>query len=283
MQVTLFPNPLRPGIGLRPRKEAQRPMLPQHARLCPVLEAGSSLGVLVYPSLAENEQFHVGYEGEGLYQFGYSVNPTGKKWEQIFLVNYQLSLGAIGRRKEEVQLLVPETPGFKDTARMIARMFISVDDLGTPAGAVTLRGAYTFQTPPGWDTVYCGVLNSIERPVAPVLVTRVETDWYVHDSEFRYILTPGEILTASHSLPVGQVFFVPREPVTFSDGTEQQIAQRQETSKAFFAEKAAHKLKTPYGMEYSPVYQRKSREQRKADDTSAAAADEPRREEGKKS
>jgi hypothetical protein len=263
MQVTLFPNPLRPGIGLRPKKEAQRPMLPQHARLCPVLEAGSSLGVLVYPALAENEQFHVGYEGEGLYQFGYSVNPTGKKWEQIFFVSYQLSVGAIGIRKEEVKLMVPETPGFKDTARMIARMFISVDDLGTPEGAVTLRGAYNFQTPPGWDTVYSGVLNSTSRPVAPVLVTRVETDWYVHDSEFRYILTPGEIITVSHSLPVGQVFFVPREDITFRDGTAQQIAERQQTSKAFFDEKASHKLKTSYGMQYSPVYQRKSREQRK--------------------
>src|SRR5690606_35954547 len=177
------------------------------------------------------------------YQFGYSVNATGKKWEQIFFVNYQLSVGGIGMRKEEVQLMVPETPGFRETALMIARMFISVDDLGTPAGAVTLRGAFNFQTPPGWDTVYSGVLNSTERPVAPVLVTRVETDWYVHDSEFRYISTPGEIITVSHSLPVGQVFFVPREDITFRDGTAQQIAERQQTSKAFSDEKASHKLK----------------------------------------
>lgn len=264
MEVTLFPNPLRPGIGLRPRKEAQRPMLPQHARLCPVLEAGSSLGMLVYPPLAESEQVYVGYEGEGLYQFGYSVNPTGKKWEQIFFVSYQLSVGAIGMRKEEVKLMVPETPGFKDSARLIARMFMSVDDLGTPAGAVTLRGAYNFQTPAGWDTVYSGVLNNTERPVAPVLVTRVETDWYVHDSEFRYVLAPGEIMTMSHNLPVGQVFFVPREPITLRDGSPAEIAQRQQTSKTFFDEKAARKTKTPYGMEYSPHYQRKSREMQKA-------------------
>jgi hypothetical protein len=118
MEVILFPNPLRPGIGLRPKKEAQRPQLPQHARLCPVLEAGSSLGSLVYPPLAENEQFHIGFDGEGLYQFGYSVNATGKKWEQIFFVNYQLSVGAIGLRKEKVQLMVPETPGFNNTRRI---------------------------------------------------------------------------------------------------------------------------------------------------------------------
>src|SRR5690242_11544009 len=47
MEVGLFPNPYRPGIGLRPRREGQRPLLPQHARHCPVLEAGSSAGFLV--------------------------------------------------------------------------------------------------------------------------------------------------------------------------------------------------------------------------------------------
>jgi hypothetical protein len=261
MQVTLFPNPHRPGIGLRPKVESQRPALPQHSRLCPVLEAGSALGCLVYPALGEQEQFHVGYEGEGRYQFGYAVNPTGRKWEQVFSIDYQLSLGGIGVRKEEVKLMVPETPGFKQTALSIARMFIAPDDMGTPEGGVTLRGAYNFQTPPEWDTVYCAVLNHITRPVAPVLVTRVETDWYVHDSEFRYVLAPGDIITVSHNLPIGQVFFVPREAVIFRNGTEQEAEERQKISAAFFEAKAAVKLKTPYGMEYSPHYRRKSREQ----------------------
>jgi len=272
MEVTLFPNPRRPGIGLRPKKEAQRPLLPQHARLCPVLEAGSALGALVYPSLAPHEQFTIGYEGEGLYQLGYSVNPTGKKWEQLFIVNYQLAVGAIGMRKEEVTLMVPETAGFKDAAKTMARMFIAPDDLGTPAGAVTLRGAFNFQTPPGWDTVYSSVLNQTERPIAPALVIRVETDWYVHDSEFRYILAPGETLSVSHSLPVGQVFFVPREEIKFRDGSEPEVAERQVKSKEFFDKKAAHKIKTPYGLEYSPHYLQASREQRK--DKEPAAANE---------
>jgi len=263
MEVILFPNPRRPGIGMRPKKEAQRPLLPQHARLCPVLEAGSSLGALVYPSLAKNEQFQIGYEGEGIYQFGYSINPTGAKWEQLFTITYRLAMGAIGMRTEDVKLMVPETPGFKDAARTMARMFIAVDDLGTPAGAVTLRGAFNFQTPPGWDTVYSSVINQSERPIAPALVIRVETDWYVHDSEFRYILAPGEAISASHSLPVGQVFFVPREETSFRDGTEQEITERQKTSKQFFDEKAANKIRTPYGLEYSPHYQRKSRENNK--------------------
>jgi hypothetical protein len=273
MEVTLFPNPRRPGIGLRPKKEAQRPLLPQHARLCPVLEAGSSLGALVYPSLAPNEQFSIGYEGEGLYQLAYSINPTGSQWQQLFVVSYQLAMGAIGMRKEEVTLMVPETPGFKDAAKTMARMFIAPDDLGTPAGAVTLRGAFNFQTPPGWDTVYSSVLNQTERPIAPALVIRVETDWYVHDSEFRYILAPGETLSVSHSLPVGQVFFVPREEIKFRDGTEAEITERQKKSKEFFDHKAKHKIKTPYGLEYSPHYQQTSRAQRKATDESSTGTD----------
>ena len=102
----------------------------------------------------------------------------------------------------------------------MARMFIVPEDLGTPAGAVTLRGATNFQTPAGWDTVYTPVLNMIERPMAPMLVIRVETDWYAHDTEFRYVLQPGEGIAGAHNLPIGQVFFVPREEITLRDCTD---------------------------------------------------------------
>ena len=114
----------------------------------------------------------------------------------------------------------------------MARMFVVPEDLGTPAGAVTLRGAWNFQTPPGWDAVYTPIFNMIERPVAPMLVIRVETDWYVHyATEFRYVLQPGETISASHSLPIGQVFFVPREKIILRDGsTEAEIAARFKTS-----------------------------------------------------
>ncbi|HEY4361845.1 MAG TPA: hypothetical protein VGN17_12780 [Bryobacteraceae bacterium] len=262
MEVAIFPNPRRPGIGLRPRSESQRPLLPQHARHCPVLEAGSALGFLVYPPLAEHELVQVGFDGEGKYELQYSVNPTGKKWEPLFSVIYQMPVGGIGGTKEEIKLNIPATPEAKQTASMMARMFIAVDDLGTPAGAVTLRGAYNFQTPAGWDTVYTSVINMIERPAAPAMVIRVETDWYVHDTEFRYVLLAGETISASHSLPVGQVFFVPREKVTLRDGTEEEIAARQKSAEAFYEEKAASKTKTPYGLEVSPHYAKKSRQAR---------------------
>jgi len=69
MEVRLFPNFRRPGVGLKPRRDGQRPFLPQHARHCPVLEAGSSLGFLVYPPLAAEESYSIEYSGEGRYQF----------------------------------------------------------------------------------------------------------------------------------------------------------------------------------------------------------------------
>jgi hypothetical protein len=259
MEVRLFPNPLRPGIGQRPRREAQRPLLPQHARHCPVLEAGSTAGFLVHPPLAEKESFQIGYEGEGRYVFVYSVNTKGKKWERVFTVTYVLPVGGIGATKREIKMHIQDTPQTREIAHLMPDMFISADDLGTPAGAVTLRGAWNFQTSQGWDTVYTPVFNLVERPIAPMLVIRVETDWYVHDSEFRYILQPGETISASHNMPIGQVMFIPREEISFRDGTEEEIAVRHQSSQAFYDEKAKTKVKTPFGVEYSPHYQRLSR------------------------
>jgi hypothetical protein len=93
-----------------------------------------------------------------------------------------------------------------------------------------------------------------------MLVIRVETDWYVHDTEFRYVLQPGETISASHSMPIGQVIFLPREEIAFRDGTQEEIAARHQSSQAFYDEKARTKVKTPYGVEYSPHYQRTSRQ-----------------------
>jgi hypothetical protein len=259
MEVGLFPNPRRPGIGVRPRREAQRPLLPQHARHCPVLEAGSAVGFLVHPPLAEKETFQIGFEGEGRYQFVYSVNTKGNHWEPVFTVTYQLPVGGIGATTREIKLHIQDTPQTREIAHLMPGMFMSAEDMGTPAGAVTLRGAWNFQTPPGWDTVYTPIFNMIERPFAPMLVIRVETDWYVHDTEFRYVLQPGETISASHSMPIGQVIFVPREEITFRDGSPEEIAARHQSSQAFCDEKARTKVKTPYGMEYSPHYLRTSR------------------------
>src|ERR1700693_464854 len=101
MEVRLYPNSRRPGVGLKPRRESQRPMLPQHARHCPVLEAGSALGFMVYPPLSEHGLFQVGYEGEGRYHWEYSVTATGRKWESIFpwRSSFRWAVSARSRKK----------------------------------------------------------------------------------------------------------------------------------------------------------------------------------------
>src|SRR5437667_798746 len=124
MEVRLFPNSRRPGVGLRPRRESQRPLLPQHARHCPVLEAGSALGFLVYPPLEPNESFHIEYQGEGRYQFVYALsNPLGK-WEPIFSVTVVLPVGGIGMFREEVAFMTKNPGVSREGAASIARAFI---------------------------------------------------------------------------------------------------------------------------------------------------------------
>ena len=76
----------------------------------------------------------------------------------------------------------------REAAVAVMRAFLVPEDMGTPTGAIALRGATNFKTPPGWDTVYTPILNMIERPLAPMLSVRVETDWYTHETEFRYVL-----------------------------------------------------------------------------------------------
>ncbi len=216
---------------------------------------------MVYPPLEKHEAFKVWYEGEGLYRFVYYVNPTGTQWEGVLSVAVMLPAGGVGMFREEVTYLAPVPEASRENALLMARMFIVPEDLGTPAGAVTLRGAWNFQTPPGWDTVYTPVFNMIERPVVPMMVIRVETDWHVHESEFRYVLQPGQSISAAHSLPIGQGFFVPREDVSLRDCTESEVAALKASAGEFTERKAALKRTTSYGLQYSPHYRQMSRAQ----------------------
>ncbi len=262
MEVRTYWNSRRPGIGLKPKRESQRPLLPQHSRHCPVLEAGSAVGFLVYPPLEQNESFHLEYQGEGRYQFVYFVDVGKGKWEPVFSVTVSMPIGSIGMMKEDVAFSSKKVPMSRETALSIFRAFVIPEDLGTPPGAISLAGATNFQTPAGWDTVYTSIFNMIERPVAPMLVVRVETDWYAHETEFRYVLQPGEGIQGARNMPIGQVFFVPREEITMRDCTEEELAELNKSRAEFFQEKAASKISTPYGLQYSPHYSRQSRTQK---------------------
>jgi hypothetical protein len=262
MEVRLFYNSIRPGVGMKPHREALRPLLPQHARHCPVLEAGSALGFLVYPPLTEKESFHIEFQGEGRYQFIYYLRKPAGDFEPMFSVTIVLPMGGIGMIKEDVSILSRKTAMNRNDALRLMRAFIVPEDLATPPGAISLRGATNFRTPQGWDTVYTPIFNTIDRPVAPMLVVRVETDWYAHETEFRYVLQPGEGISGAHNMPIGQVFFVSREDITMRDCTNEELEEIRRSKEEFAREKENQKITTPHGLTYSPQYLRQSRSQK---------------------
>jgi len=264
MEVRLFPNFRRPGVGLAPKRESSRPLLPQHARHCPVLEAGSALGFMVYAPLEPKESVYVEFEGDGRYRYVYYLQTQDGKRTPIYQVTMTMSLGAVGMMKEDVTF-VGAPMLTREAALAVMRAFLVPEDMGTPSGAIALRGATNFQTPSGWDTVYSPILNMIERPMAPMLAVRVETDWYAHETEFRYVLQPGEGITMEQSIPIGQVFFVPREQITMRQCTTDEIKAIEESRQEFNKHKAEATQKTAYGLSYSPHYLRKSRAQKDGD------------------
>jgi len=217
---------------------------------------------MVYPPLEANESFVVEFQGEGRYQFTYYMSGPSGKWEPVFAVGTSLPLGSVGMIKEDVTLIMRTAQISAEEAKFFMRAFIVPEDLGTPTGGVTLRGATNFRTPQGWDTIYTPVFNNIERPIAPMLVVRVETDWFPHNSEFRYVLAPGEAISGTRELPIGQVFFVPREEITMRECTEAELETIRTEKEEFFREKATERVKTPYGLQYSPHYQRQSRDRK---------------------
>jgi hypothetical protein len=265
MEVRLSSNSRRPGVGLKPRREGTRPLLPQHARHCPVLEAGSALGFMVYPPLEPRESLYVEYEGDGRYKFVYYLQTQDGQRTPLFQVTMSLSVGGIGMVKEEVTFVGAPMLS-REAALAVARAFLVPEDMGTPPGAIALRGATNFQTAPGWDTVYTPIFNMIERPVAPMLIVRVETDWYAHETEFRYLLQAGEGITVDHSIPIGQVFFLPREEITMRESTSEELKAFEESRQEFNRRKAAAVQKTSYGLAYSPHYLRQSRAQKSQGD-----------------
>jgi hypothetical protein len=150
----------------------------------------------------------------------------------------------------------------REAALAATRAFLVPEDMGTPTGAIALRAATNFQTPSGWDTVYTPIFNMVERPIAPMLVVRVETDWYAHETEFRYVLQADEGITVDHSIPIGQVFFVPREEITMRVCTGEELKIFDESRQEFSRHKAGAAQKTSYGLTYSPHYLRQSRAQK---------------------
>ncbi len=150
----------------------------------------------------------------------------------------------------------------REYAVKVARVFLVFEDLGAPPGAVPLRGATNFLTPDGWDTTYTPIFNMLERPMLPMVAGRVETDRCAHETSFRYVLQPGEGISVSHSVPIGQVFFLPREDAVMRECTPEEGEAIRQSQSAFAHHKFEAAQRTPYGLTFSPHYLRQSRAQR---------------------
>ena len=220
---------------------------------------------MVYAPLEPRESLYIEYEGDGRYKFVYYLQTQDGQRTPIFQVTMSLSVGGIGMVREEVTFVGAPMLS-REAALAVARAFLVPEDMGTPPGAIALRGATNFQTPSGWDTVYTPIFNMIERPVAPMLIVRVETDWYAHETEFRYLLQAGEGITVDHSIPIGQVLFQSREEITMRSCTDEEVKAFEESRQEFNRHKSAAVQKTSYGLSYSPQYLRQSRAQKSQED-----------------
>jgi hypothetical protein len=191
------------------------------------------------------------------YRFSFFVNDNTGKPDLVFAISSTPSAGGGGLMADDLAYRDQHySIGDEEIRALKDALIVNLD---TPPGAIGVRGAVDFLTPEGWDTVYCGVLNQPEPPHLPVLSVRVQTDWYAHNTEFRYVMQPGDVFSAGGSAPVGQVFFVPREDVHLQDASEADAVRFRSSQRDYWEAKAEDQLTAPYGLRYSPHYRKMSR------------------------
>jgi len=259
LEITVIPGQFRPGVGRLPRREGRRPMLPQHARMCGPLEAGSSLGYLVYPALHDHESFQIRRTAPGELLFSFFGGDAALSAAHFFSLRFSIPANGIGVWSEELVFRAPECPLSESEIRQVRDALLRMGSLWVPPGAVALRGAVDFRTPPGWDTVFTGVLNQAQPPPLSTLTGRVETDWYAFDSEFRYVLQVGDVLSGSGRIPVGQAFAVPRVDTDVRQADQAEAAAFRAAQRDFNARKADVRTSNALGLEYDTLYREASR------------------------
>ena len=229
-------------------------MLPQHARMCGPLEAGSSLGYLVYPALHDHESFQLRRTSPGELIFSFFGGDPARPAAHFFTLRYSIPANGLGVWSEELAFLAQECPLSEVEIRRVRDGLLRMSSLWVPPGAVALRGAVDFRTAPGWDTVFTGVLNQAQPPPLSALTGRVETDWYAFDTEFRYVLQVGDVLSGSGRIPVGQAFAVPRVDTELRPADEAEAVAFREVQHEFNARKADVRTSNALGLEYDTLY-----------------------------
>ena len=264
MEVTLVPNQRRPGVGRRPAAENRRAWLPQQTRFCPVVEDGSRAGYLVYPPLHDYEVFQARRLREDHLRFTLAVtadNATRPLWT----LDLTTAAGSGGLDAYDVRFVAEELS--LDQPQIISQLEALTTNLNGPPGAVGLRGAYDFVTPPGWDTCYTGIFNELASPHVPVMTARIETDWYAQATEFRHVLDVGQTLSVSGTSPIGQVLFLPRDPATLVDATNSDIERFSHRQQEYWRERSQKERATNFGTLYTHHYRDLQKEHRGAPPT----------------
>ena len=231
-----------------------------------MLEAGSALGFMVYASLEPKESLYVEFEGEGRYKFVYYLQTQGGKRTPIFQVTMSLSGGRHrhGQGGGDVRRCADAVA--RSRARRDARVFFVPEDMGTPPGAIALRGATNFQTPSGWDTVYTPIFNMIERPVAPMLV-RARRDRLVHARDrvpLRAAAGRGHLRSRGQHADRPGVLRAARgdhDPGMHGGGTQD---DRSVATGVQSSTRRPPASRPRYGLSYSPHYLRQSRAKKRA-------------------
>ena len=209
VEVRMVPSRHRPGVGLSPARENRRAFLPQHARTIPMVEEANRLGFLVYPPLHLSESLQLQARGDGVLTATFFVGDANGWRQPAFVGRAARTAGFGGLNDMSVTILNHEAGYDEWSAGALLEALLS--GIHSPPGTVGVRGTHHFITPEGWDTVFTGVLNDVQRPAVGVLSMRAETDWFPMETEFRYVLEKGDVLSIIGGGPIGQVFFVPRD------------------------------------------------------------------------
>ena len=249
MQVRLVPSRFRPGVGRRPARENRRAFLPQHARLIPAIEEANKLGFLVYPPLHDTESMQVHARQDDVLVITLWTGDEQGGRERAFVAEITRSAGAGGIDQVEITI-VDDSRGYDEPAaqELLAALTAGVN---APPGTIGLRGTHNFITPEGWDSIYTAVLNDLQRPTVGVISTRVETDRVPQDTEFRYALEGGDVLSIVGSGPIGQVFFVPREQALLTEASKTEEERFFNAQRIHRVESARQARVTKYGGAYT--------------------------------
>lgn len=249
-------------MGRLPEPDGRRASLPQHGRLCPVVEDANRTGFLVFPPLEPREALQVRYRDENLYQITLLRDPGGARPPVVlFAIEVRPAAGAPGTEVRDVRHI--DSASGLDEAGALDLLDALTTNLNAPPGGIGIRGAYDFVTPEGWDTVYLGVVNETARPLVPVLAARIETDWFPQNTEFRYAMQPGDTLVVTGGAPIGQVMFLPREEITMEAASEPDVQAFVDRQERYWTERAAKERTTPYGALIAHHYRDQQRTRRR--------------------